>query len=185
MLLPSLQHIPHPLVSGVSSGPSRGSAHLMVFWLFLVYLLKHTHFSGFLTVWNSGISTSRSGSSPSYPAGIHSNTVLRSHPGVPAQQSAPLPGPRFHLPGQAPLALVPYRLVRLLQELAGCFPSSFVVWSSSFIRPRVPSAELCCNLAPLVGSQGAVSGKDASCFAGEMPPHCCQAVGVLALHVWL
>ena len=144
-----------------------GPAHLVVFWLFLVYLLKHTHLSGFLTPWNSGISTSQSGSSPSYPAGSHSNRVLKSHPGVPAQQSAPLPGPRFHLPGQVPPAPVPYGLVCLLQELAGCFPGPFVVWSSSFIRPRVPSAELRCNLAPRVGSQGAVSGKGACCFAGR------------------
>lgn len=155
-------------------GLPMGPAHLVVFWLFLVYLLNHTHLSGFLTPWDSGISTSQSGSSLSYPAGNHSNRVLKSHPGFPSQQSAPLPGPRFHLPGQAPLAPVPYRLVCLLQGLAGRFPSSFVVWSSSFIRPRVPSAELCCDLDSLVGSQGAVSGKDACCFAGEMPPHCCQ-----------
>ena len=119
------------------------------------------------------------GPSPSYAAVGCPTRVFASPPGVPARKSAPPAGPVFHLLGQARLAPVPCGLLCLLQEPAGCFPSSSAVWSSSSsIRPRVSPAEPCCRLALAArGEEGAVSEKDACCFAGERPPGGHQAGG--------
>lgn len=156
-------------------------AHLVAFWPSLVDLLEPTHFSGLLTPWNSGISTSLG-------VGHHLAMLLGavlagcSHHlrGSLPRTLFPPAGPVFHLLGQARPAPVPCGLICLLQDPAGCSPSYSAVWSSSSIRPRVSPAELCCQLALAAGvgvGEGAVSEKDACCFAGERPPGGHQAGG--------
>lgn len=105
-------------------------AHLVAFWPSLVDLLEPTHFSGLLTPWNSGISTSLG-------VGHHLAMLL----------GAVLAGCSHHLRGSLPRTLFP-RPGPCSTYLVKRVRHRFRVDSSAFcrIQPAAPQATLQCGL---------------------------------------